>query len=74
MLTNFILYQASMNRWMPIPNIRYVIASRYNVIFICLSTKQYLTIFPFRSQPPVDTSVHYLIYVGHINDNHFVQV
>ena len=74
MLTNFILYQASMDKWMTILDMGYIMASRYNIIFVCLSEKQCLTIFPFRSQPPIDTSVHHLICVGHVNDNHFVQV
>ena len=34
MLTNFILYQASMDKWMTILDMGYIMASRYNIIFV----------------------------------------
>ncbi|KAH1253378.1 putative protein FAR1-RELATED SEQUENCE 10 [Glycine max] len=46
-------YKVSMDKWMDITKMRYVIASR--------------------SQPPLDSSVHRMICVGHVFGNHFVQ-
>ena len=63
-----------MNKWMDIIEMRYVIASRYNVILVSLSLQQSMTFFPLRSQPPTDSSVHRIICIGHVYDNHFVQV
>ncbi|KAH1265401.1 hypothetical protein GmHk_01G001107 [Glycine max] len=59
---------------MDITEIGYVIASRYNVILVSLSRQQSITFFPLRSQPPPDSSVHRIICVGHMFENHFVQV
>jgi len=59
---------------MTIPDMGYVIASRYNVILVCLSLQQNVTIFPLRSKPPVDVSQHRIICIGHVYGNHFVQV
>jgi len=50
--------QTGVEKWMTIPNMGYVIASRYNVILVCLSLQQNVTIFPLRSKPPVDVSQH----------------
>jgi len=33
-----------------------------------------MTFFPLRSQPLADFSVHRIICIGHIYDNHFVQI
>ncbi|KAH1242423.1 hypothetical protein GmHk_07G019765 [Glycine max] len=33
-----------------------------------------MTFFPLRSQPPTDSSVHRIICIGHVYDNHFVRV
>ena len=59
---------------MDITDMRYVIASRYNVILISLSLQQSMTFFPLRSQPPIDSFVHHIIYIAHVFGNHFVQV
>jgi len=59
---------------MDIIEMGYVIASRYNVILVWLSLQQSMTFFPLRSQPPTDSSVHRIICIGDIYDNHFVQV
>jgi len=59
---------------MTIPDMGYVIASRYNVILVCLSLKQNVTIFPLRSKPPTDISQHRIICIGHVYGSHFVQV
>ena len=42
--------QASVDKWMTIPDMGYVIASRYNVILVCLSLQQNVTIFPLQSK------------------------
>ena len=63
-----------MDKWMDITEMGYVIASRYNVILVSLSLQQSMTFFPLRSQPPIDYFVHHIICIGHIYDNHFVQV
>jgi len=59
---------------MTIPDMGYVIASRYNVILVCLSLQQNVTIFPLRSKPPVDVSQHRIICIRHVYGNYFVQV
>ena len=68
------LIQFSVDKWMDIREMGYVIASRYNVILVSLSRQQSMPFFPLRSQPPPDSSVHRKIYVGHVFGNHFVQV
>ncbi|KAL5147409.1 hypothetical protein HKD37_06G017102 [Glycine soja] len=66
--------KVSVDKWMDIIEMGYVIASRYNVILVSLSQQQSLTFFPLRSQPPLDSFVHRMICVGHVFGNHFVQV
>ncbi|KAH1203565.1 hypothetical protein GmHk_17G049778 [Glycine max] len=51
------LSMVTMDKWMNITNMGYVIASRYNVI---VSSS--------------DSSMHRIIYIGHVYENHFVQV
>ena len=75
---NFDVYicfiQVTMDKWMDITDMGYVIASRYNVILVSLSHQQNMTFFPLRSQPPRDFSVHRIICIDHVYGNHFVQV
>ncbi|KAH1232418.1 hypothetical protein GmHk_09G025079 [Glycine max] len=66
--------EVSVDKWMDITEMRYVIASRYNVILVSLSRQQSMTFFPLRSQPPPDSSGHRMICVSHVFGNHFVQV
>ena len=66
--------QVTMDKWMDITDMGYVIALRYNVILVSLSLQQSMTFFPLRSQPPTDSSVHRVICIGHVYDNLFVQV
>ncbi|KAH1249261.1 hypothetical protein GmHk_05G012659 [Glycine max] len=68
------LSKVSMDKWMDITDMGYVIASRYNVILVSLSRQQSFTFFPLRSRPPADSAAHRIICVGHMYDNHFVQV
>jgi len=63
-----------MNKWMNITDMGYVIASRYNVILISLSLQQSMTFFPLRSQSLRNSFVHHIICIGHVYDNHFIQV
>ena len=63
-----------MDKWMNIMDMGYVIPSRYNVIIVSLSRQQSMTFFPLNSQPPLDSFVHHVIYVGHVYGNHFVKV
>ncbi|KAH1202820.1 Protein FAR1-RELATED SEQUENCE 5 [Glycine max] len=65
--------KVSVDKWMDITNMGYVIASWYNIILVSLSRLQSMTFFPLRSQPPPDSSGHRMICVGHVFGNHFVQ-
>ncbi|KAH1253558.1 hypothetical protein GmHk_04G010184 [Glycine max] len=67
--------KVSVDKWMDITEMGYVIASRYNVILVSLSRQQSMTFFPLRSQPPPDSFAHrIMICVSHVFGNHFVQV
>ncbi|XP_028228808.1 uncharacterized protein LOC114409517 [Glycine soja] len=68
------LSMVTMDKWMDITEMGYVIASRYNVILVSLSLQQSMTFFPLRSQSPIDSSVHRIICISHVYGNHFVQV
>ncbi|KAH1241435.1 hypothetical protein GmHk_07G019023 [Glycine max] len=47
------------------------ILNEYNRYGICHCFKH--DIFPLRSQPLTDSSLHFIICIGHVYDNHFVQ-
>ncbi|KAH1190294.1 hypothetical protein GmHk_20G057884 [Glycine max] len=66
--------QVTTEKWMDITDMGHVIASRYNVIVVSLSKQQSTTFFPLRSQPLANSSLHRIICIGHVNDNHFVEV
>lgn len=58
---------------MIVPDMWYVIASRYNVVLVLLSLKQNINFFPLRTQPhKEDSFVHRIICIDHVNGNHFV--
>ncbi|KAH1210196.1 hypothetical protein GmHk_15G044565 [Glycine max] len=61
------LTNVTMDTWMDITNM-------YNVILVSLSQQQSMTFFLLRSQPPLDSSLHRIICIGHVYDNHFVQL
>ncbi|KAL5138348.1 hypothetical protein HKD37_10G028545 [Glycine soja] len=65
--------KVSVDKWMDITEMGYVIASWYNIILVLLSRQQSMAFFPLRSQPPPDSSMHRMICVGHVFGNHFVQ-
>ncbi|XP_014627963.1 uncharacterized protein [Glycine max] len=60
------LSKVSMDKWMDITDMGYVIASRYNVILVSLSRQQSFTFFPLRSQPPAKSAAQHIICVGHV--------
>ncbi|XP_028220316.1 uncharacterized protein LOC114401947 [Glycine soja] len=68
------LTKVTTDKWIDITNMGYVIASRYNVIVVSLSKQQSMTFFPLRSQPLANSSLHRIICIGHVYDNHFVEV
>ncbi|XP_028185920.1 uncharacterized protein LOC114372519 [Glycine soja] len=68
------LSKVSMDKWMDRTDMRYVIASRYNVILVSMSRQQSFTFFPLRSRPPANSAAHRMICVGHVFGSHFVQV
>ena len=57
-------------KWMTMPDMGHLIATRYNVVVIYLSQIQCLTFLPFRSQPELPPK---FIVIGYIGD-HFVEV
>ncbi|KAH1193999.1 hypothetical protein GmHk_19G054897 [Glycine max] len=66
--------KVSVDKWVDIMEMGYVIALRYNVILVSLSRQQSMTFFLLGSQPPPDSSVYRMICVGHMFGSHFVQV
>ncbi|XP_006575921.1 uncharacterized protein LOC114373994 [Glycine soja] len=66
------LSMVTIDKWMNITDMGYVIASRYNMIVVSLSRQKSMTFFPLRNQPPLDSSVHRVICIGHVYGNHFV--
>ncbi|KAH1239318.1 hypothetical protein GmHk_08G023784 [Glycine max] len=58
------LTKVTMDKLMDITDMGYVIASRYNVILVSLSQQQSMTFFLLTSQPPADSSVHHIIFIG----------
>ncbi|GFS38058.1 P-loop containing nucleoside triphosphate hydrolases superfamily protein [Actinidia rufa] len=62
-----------MDRWMTMPDMGHLIASRYNVVLYHLSNKQCLTFLPLRSLP-IPAASRREITIGFINNNHFVEV
>ncbi|KAH1192601.1 hypothetical protein GmHk_19G053794 [Glycine max] len=67
------LTKVTTDKWMDITDMRHVIASRYNVIIVSLSKQQSTTFFPLRSQLLANSSLHRIICIGHVYDNHFVE-
>ncbi|XP_020216699.1 PKS-NRPS hybrid synthetase CHGG_01239 [Cajanus cajan] len=65
---------ASVDKWMTLPDMGYVIASRYKVVLVTLSSQQSMTFFPLRGSPPLSKSSHRLITIGFVSNCHFVQV
>ncbi|KAH1266555.1 hypothetical protein GmHk_01G002021 [Glycine max] len=68
------LTNVTTNKWMDITDMGYVIALRYNIIIVSLYKQQSMMFFSLRSQPLPDSSVHHIICIGHVYDNHFVEL
>ena len=66
-------YFAPYDRWMTLPDMGHLIASRYNIVLVHLSIRQCLTYLPLRSVSPAPLH-HKLIALGFVEDCHFVQV
>ncbi|XP_073220892.1 uncharacterized protein, partial [Cicer arietinum] len=65
---------ASKDNWMTLPEMGYVIASKFNVVVVALSLNQSQTYFPLQSPPPTCMSDHRVIVIAFVNNCHFVQV
>ena len=75
LLCNLSLYfdnYLTCNYWMTMPDMRHIIASRYNVVLVHLSMQQYLTFLPLRSNP-LSINLHITIAIGFVNGNYFVE-
>ncbi|RWR84816.1 protein FAR1-RELATED SEQUENCE 2 isoform X2 [Cinnamomum micranthum f. kanehirae] len=64
---------APLLHWMNLTDMGHLIASWYNVVFILISESQSMTFLPLRSAPPPPHEQH-VICIGHVNQNHFVEV
>ncbi|XP_057439142.1 uncharacterized protein LOC130730984 [Lotus japonicus] len=59
------------DKWMHLPEMGYLIANRFWVVFISISLKSSYTYLPMRGgAPPLE---HHVVAVGHVT-NHFVQL
>ncbi|XP_073225677.1 uncharacterized protein [Cicer arietinum] len=70
----YVEHVATLDNWMTLPEMGYVIASKFNLVFIALSLNQSETFFPLRSPPPTPISDHRMIVIAFVNNCHFVQV
>ncbi|XP_038697736.1 uncharacterized protein LOC119995336 [Tripterygium wilfordii] len=70
---NYYESPADMKYWMTMPDMRHLIATRYNIVVVLLSRHQCLTFLPLRSRPK-PYHVKNIIALGFVNGNHFVQV
>ncbi|XP_031096129.1 uncharacterized protein LOC116000234 [Ipomoea triloba] len=64
---------APVEHWMTMPEMGFLIASRYNVILHVLSMTGSTTYLPLRSSPP-PWHEHVAIALGYVNNNHYVKV
>ncbi|XP_004489484.1 uncharacterized protein [Cicer arietinum] len=65
---------ATLDNWMTLPEMGYVIASKFNLVFAALSLNQSQIFFPLRSIPPTSMSDHRIIVIAFVKNCHFVQV
>ncbi|XP_071734895.1 uncharacterized protein [Rutidosis leptorrhynchoides] len=59
--------------WMTMPDMGYLIASRYNVVLLFLSNEGDTTCLPLWTSPP-ESQQHVICVISRINGNHFVKV
>ncbi|GJT52429.1 FAR-RED impaired response 1-like protein [Tanacetum coccineum] len=64
---------APIDKWMNMPEIGFLIASRYNVIFHNITTLGSMTYLPLRSIPPPWYD-HKFITLRYVNSSHYVNV
>ncbi|XP_073225562.1 uncharacterized protein [Cicer arietinum] len=57
---------ASKDNWMTLPDMGYVIASKFNLVVVALSLNQSQTYFPLRSPPPTSMSDHRVIVIAFV--------
>ncbi|XP_012573046.1 uncharacterized protein [Cicer arietinum] len=62
------------NKWASLPNLGYVIATLYNVILVSLPRNLNMTFFPLNKASSKESSVHSLLAIGFVNENHWVQI
>ena len=65
---------ASPDKWMTIPDMGYIIATRYNIALVHLSTHGCITFFPLRGRPPLNDCSPRVKVIGFVHNCHFVQV
>lgn len=63
---------ATEDKWLGLPEMGYIIASRFQVVFVQISNGGCYTFLPLYGGCPPHK--HHIIALGHINNNHFVQV
>ncbi|KAF9590977.1 hypothetical protein IFM89_000522 [Coptis chinensis] len=61
----------SREKWFLLPNIGFLITSRYQVVLVSISSVFCHTFVPLRTPPPSKPKV---IAIGHVNGNHFVSM
>ena len=64
---------AEPSKWMIMPEIGYIIATKYNIVVFSISESLSLTIPPLRGQFPSQLQRREL-GILHVNNDHFVQV
>ncbi|KAK8915881.1 hypothetical protein KSP39_PZI022911 [Platanthera zijinensis] len=62
---------APLDKWMTMPDMRLIIASRYNVAVVHYSKFQFFTFLPLHSAPTLNRKT---IFIGFVNDNHFIRL
>ncbi|XP_015887124.1 uncharacterized protein LOC107422213 [Ziziphus jujuba] len=63
----------SFNHWMTMPDMGHLIASKYDLVLMHISKRQYLIFLPFCSEP-LHVDCRKVIFIGFVNDNHFVKL
>ncbi|XP_004516565.1 uncharacterized protein [Cicer arietinum] len=57
---------ANMDNWMTLLEMRYVIAMKFNLVFIAISLNQSEIFFPLKSPPPTSMSDHRMIFIAFV--------
>lgn len=67
-------HPAPVKKWMQLPEMGYLIANRFQVVFVSLSVNSNYTYLPCVGEGPPKERPHQLVVVGHVMDCHYVQV